>query len=163
MVLTENELFQLKKMVESNNTTDQTNEIRSLKHSPEIKKAVHGLMQLKAAKRELLQSDKKAFEVEALEVAGFLFYNYFELYNQLIANDIDEGIMNQFLDILAQIEEGVVDQHEGSYMVGKILKEIYIDSKVKEMERLDKLSETEKMSKKTGKLLSWKQYKLEMR
>ena len=159
MVLTDNELFQLKKIIESNNTSDQTQEIRSLKHSKDIRDSIKNLMKLKIDKRDLLESDKDAFEVEALSVAGFLFYNYFQLYNQLIKEDIDMSIMDKFLDVLSQIEDGVVDQHEGSFMVGKILKEIYIDGKVRELERLDKLSESSKIIKNTGKVLSWKQYK----
>lgn len=159
MVLTDNELFQLKKMIESNNTSDQTQEIRSLKHSKDIRDSIKNLMKLKIDKRELLDLDKDAFEVEALSVAGFLFYNYFQLYNQLIKEDIDMSIMDKFLEVLSQIEDGVVDQHEGSFMVGKILKEIYIDGKVRELERLDKLSESSKIIKNTGKVLSWKQYK----
>ena len=159
MVLTDNELFQLKKMIESNNTSDQTQEIRSLKHSKDIRDSIKNLMKLKIDKRDLLESDKDAFEVEALSVAGFLFYNYFQLYNQLIKEEIDMSIMDKFLEVLSQIEDGVVDQHEGSFMVGKILKEIYIDGKVREMERLDNLSESSKIIKNTGKVLSWKQYK----
>ena len=159
MVLTDNELFQLKKMIESNNTSDQTEEIRSLKHSKDIRDYIKKLITLKMDKRDLLLSDKDAFEVEALSVAGFLFYNYFQLYNQIIKEDLDMNIMNKFLDVLSQIEDGVVDQHEGSFMVGKMLKEIYIDGKVREMGRLDELSESTKIMKNTGKVLSWKQYK----
>lgn len=159
MVLTDNELFQLKKMIESNNTSDQTEEIRSLKHSKDIRDSIKKLITLKMDKRDLLLSDKDAFEVEALSVAGFLFYNYFQLYNQIIKEDLDMNIMNKFLDVLSQIEDGVVDQHEGSFMVGKMLKEIYIDGKVREMGRLDELSESTKIMKNTGKVLSWKQYK----
>ena len=80
MVLTDNELFQLKKMIESNNTSDQTEEIRSLKHSKDIRDSIKKLITLKMDKRDLLLSDKDAFEVEALSVAGFLFYNYFVYY-----------------------------------------------------------------------------------
>lgn len=159
MVLTDNELFQLKKMIESNNTSDQTQEIRTLKHSKDIRDSIQNLMKLKKEKRELLLSDKDAFEVEALSGAGFLFYNYFQLYNQILKEDMDMTIMDKFLDVLSQIEDGVVDQHEGSFMVGKILKEIYIDGKVREMGRLDDLSEANKPMKNSGKALSWKQYK----
>ena len=161
MVLTDNELFQLKKMIESNNTSDQTQEIRSLKHSKDIRDSIKQLMKLKIDKRELLISDKGAFEIEALSVAGFLFYNYFQLYNQIIKDDIEMDIMDKFLDILSQIEDGVVDQHEGSFIVGKLLKEIYIDGKVREMGRLDGLSESTKIMKNLGKELSWKHYKNE--
>jgi hypothetical protein len=63
------------------------------------------------------------------------------------------------LDILSKIEKGEVDQHEGSYLVGKILKEIYIDSKLQEMKQLDEVSEQSKPIFKEAKIIGWKEYK----
>ena len=40
-------------------------------------------------------------------------------------------------DVLRNIEDGEVDQHEGSFIVGTILKEIYIDSALKKGDKLD--------------------------
>jgi hypothetical protein len=39
--------------------------------------------------------------------------------------------------ILREIEDGKLDQHDGSYKVGKILKSIYVDSALKRSENLD--------------------------
>jgi hypothetical protein len=39
--------------------------------------------------------------------------------------------------ILREIEDGKLDQHEGSFEVGKILKSIYVDSALKRSENLD--------------------------
>jgi hypothetical protein len=44
-------------------------------------------------------------------------------------------------------------------MVGKVLKELYIDSAVKRGENLDKIYEAEKPQLIEGKEVSWKQYK----
>jgi hypothetical protein len=41
------------------------------------------------------------------------------------------------IKILREIEDGKLDQHEGSFEVGKILKSIYIDSALKRSENLD--------------------------
>jgi hypothetical protein len=41
------------------------------------------------------------------------------------------------IQILRDIEDGKLDQHEGSFEVGKILKKIYIDSALKRAENLD--------------------------
>ena len=46
-------------------------------------------------------------------------------------------MLNKFLNVLKQIEDGKIDQHEGSYMVGTILKEIYIDSALKKAEKTE--------------------------
>ena len=39
---------------------------------------------------------------------------------------------------LQAIEEGEIDQHEGSYEVGKLLKELYIDSALRRETKRDK-------------------------
>ena len=46
-----------------------------------------------------------------------------------------------------------------SVMVGKILKELYIDTALKRSDNLDKEHEPEKVEENTGKQLSWKEYK----
>ena len=43
----------------------------------------------------------------------------------------------QMIRILREIEDGKLDQHEGSFKVGKILKSIYVDSALKRSEKLD--------------------------
>ena len=55
------------------------------------------------------------------------------------------------------IEEDKYDQHEGSVMVGKILKQLYIDSALKGDDKNDKKSKKER--KRRGKKLSWAEYK----
>jgi len=39
--------------------------------------------------------------------------------------------------VLREIEDGKLDQHEGSFKVGTILKRIYVDSALKRSENLD--------------------------
>ena len=67
--------------------------------------------------------------------------------------------MAQMLNVLKQIEEGEVDQHEGSVLVGKILKEIYIDSALKSSENLDKQSKQDEVELVDQIKISWKEYK----
>ena len=64
----------------------------------------------------------------------------------------------KFLEVLKNIEDEKVNQHEGSYQVGKILKELYIDSALKKSEKLDKKYKS-KDSENKGKNISWKEYK----
>ena len=42
----------------------------------------------------------------------------------------------------------IVDQHEGSVMVGKLLKELFVDSALKRPENLDKENQTHTVEKK---------------
>jgi hypothetical protein len=70
-------------------------------------------------------------------------------------------ILYRFLDVLRQIEDGELDQHEGSFVVGTLLKELYVDSALKKAEKLEKEN-----AEKDGKIVrpeplkvSWKQFK----
>ena len=70
----------------------------------------------------------------------------------VLKETIDVGILDKLIGVLAKIEDGTYDQHEGSYVVGTILKEIYIDTKLKE-------SSENKPSFVEPKAISWNEYK----
>ena len=125
-MLSDNDRFQLKKMVEANGVEDQTSKIRENKHSSEIRRCLRCIVAQK--KLGLCKAD---LEAAVSAECGFLFFNYFEMYN-MVLKDVDLTILDRLLDVLEQIENGTCDQHEGSYLVGKLLKEIYIDGVVRE-------------------------------
>ena len=77
----------------------------------------------------------------------------------MIKGELDLTITTKLLTVLKLIEDDKVDQHEGSVMVGKILKELYIDSVNKQTENLDKQYSDDTPTPETGKTLSWKEYK----
>lgn len=159
MVFNENELFQLKKMIESNNTEDHTETIRQSKHSHEIRNALQSFFKLKSEHYDIWLNDKDRFEEIVMRENSFLFHNYYQIYMKILKDQIDLSIMNRLLNVLEQIEIGELDQHEGSFMVGKLLKEIYIDGTMKELERLDELSDKNKPVMNQGKTITWKEYK----
>jgi hypothetical protein len=159
MVFTENELFQLKKMIETNNTDDHTDHIRSVKHSNEIRKALHTFLKLKVEHNELWKNDKSKFEEIVLKEDSFLFHNYYQIHMTLLKDQFDVSIMLKLLAVLEKIESGELDQHEGSFVVGKLLKEIYIDGTIKNLEKLDELSEQNKPVLNNGTSISWKEFK----
>ena len=83
------------------------------------------------------------------------------MFNKLLKDELDLTIMTKLLAVLKLIEDNKVDQHEGSVMVGKILKELYIDSAMKRADNLDKEhNATEKEPMVEGKNISWKQFKI---
>ena len=95
---------------------------------------------------------------------SFLFNYYTDLYNKIRKDEIDLAILYQFLDVLKQIEDGVVDQHEGSFMVGTLLKKIYVDSALKKADKLDKEhaannENTSDIVREDPVEISWKQFK----
>jgi hypothetical protein len=62
--------------------------------------------------------------------------------------------------VLRRIEDGELDQHEGSFVVGKLLKELYIDSALKKADKINAQYEDEKEEELEPAVnISWKQYK----
>ena len=159
MVLTDHETHQLKKMLEAHKVDDQTDQIRELNQSKEIRNSITNLLRLKKEHGDLLETDKVAFEEMAMQECSFLFCHFFDIYNKIIKDQISLHILYQLLDILSKIETSEIDQHEGSDLVGKILKEIYIDSKMNEMKQLDEISESNKPIFKQGKDIKWKEFR----
>lgn len=54
-----------------------------------------------------------------------------EIFNPLMKDELDIGLMNQALTTLKMIEDGEIDQQEGSVMMGKILHRVFVESAVK--------------------------------
>jgi hypothetical protein len=156
-MFSENDKFQLRQMIQQNNVVDKTDQIRELKHSVEIRKSIETLIRLKTEYADLLKTDKEKFEEMSVRECRFLFFNYMELYNIILKETMDPSILSTLLDVLGRIESGELDQHEGSFLVGKQLKEIYIDSKLAETKRLDELYPQQVQM--APKPISWKEFK----
>jgi hypothetical protein len=126
--------LQLQKMISANNVEDQTGLIRELKHSEVLKKDIQTLLMLK----DKFGDDHQQIQLESMYECNFLFTYYTDIYNKVRKDEISLVILYKFLDVLKQIEDGEVDQHEGSFIVGTLLKELYIDSALKKAEKLEK-------------------------
>lgn len=153
--------LQLEKMIRENNIEDVTQEIRDKKHSEFIRRDVKRMIELKTKYPRLSKTNPQQFDTMLVNNCNFLFTNYTDIYNKVKKNEIDLNILGQFLDILGKIENGSLNQHEGAYEVGKLLKALYIDSALKKSEKIEK-----KYKKQLGKdklplqkTISWKQYK----
>jgi len=92
---------------------------------------------------------------------NFLFTYYTDIYNKIKKDEIDLNILSNFIDVLRKIEDGELDQHEGSFAVGTLLKKLYVDSALKKAEKLDKEHENdnEPIQYKEPLEISWKQFK----
>ncbi len=88
----------------------------------------------------------------------FLYKNYTNIFNKIYKDNIDLNLFNKFLLVLKKIEDGECDQHEASVQVGKVLKEIYIDSAIREGEKLDKKNKKPIKTRK-AKNVSWGEFK----
>ena len=152
----DNARLKLQEMIKANNVSDQTETIRSLKHSSTLRENVNTMIMLKNKhKNNLIELNE-----EASRECYFLYSNYTDIYNKIKKDEIDLVILFQFLDVLEKIELGELDQHEGSFEVGTLLKKIYVDSALRKADKLnDARSETQQNS---GSSITWKQFKMKL-
>ena len=133
------ERLQLNTMLKENDVVDQTELIRKLKHSAIFKKEVATLLNLK----KKYPTDTEALNAEAMIECSFLFSYYTDLYNKIRKDEIDIKILYQFIEVLENIEEGKIDQHEGSFLVGTLLKKIYVDSALRKADKINQKHDEE--------------------
>jgi hypothetical protein len=153
------ERLNLKNLVDQSDYVNNTENIRKLKHSVLIRDDIRVLDRLKTSKAHLKTNDFVKFLELCQSECRFLYDNYTDIFHKMIKDELDMRIMSQLLIVLKLIEDGNVDQHDGSVMVGKILKELYVDSALKRSENLDKEYESQRVVPIEGKPISWKDYK----
>jgi hypothetical protein len=147
--------LQLQKMIKANNVEDQTELIRELKHSHLLQNDINNLIMLKAKYR----NNQDKVNEEGMTECGFLFTYYTDIYNKIRKDEIDLKILNQFLNVLRRIEDGELDQHEGSFVVGTLLKEMYVDSALRKAAKLNENQEQEYVEPREVVNISWKDFK----
>lgn len=135
--------LKLNEIMEQNNTIDNTQEIKRLKHSKKIRDDIYKLVKIKKENNSIYD-----IKIKGQNECVFLFKNYTNIYNKLIQNDLDLNIMFTFLDILEKVEKGQCDQQEASYEIGVLLKQLYIDTKINTQE-----------NKMQTKNITWNEYK----
>ena len=150
--MNDNQRLQLQQMIKTNDVTNNTELIRDLKHSHLLRDEVN----------TLIETPERVHE-ECMNECNFLYTYYTDIYNKLRKDELNVKMFFEFLDVLHDIEEGTIDQHEASFKVGTMLKKIYIDSAIKKSEMMDKLynstTDTSNVESKEVKNVSWKQYK----
>ena len=137
----------LDKMIKESDFVDNTDLIRNTQHSELIKNDVNRLLKLKQEYNNINNLDiyKKMAQIEC----SFLFKNYNGIFHRLVDDKLELNIMLLLIKTLRKIENGIIDQNEGSVEVGKILKQIYIDKVIVE----------EKQDQGNENTLSWNTYK----
>lgn len=161
--LTDNERLNLDKMVKASNAEDNTEKIRELKHSSLIEADVQELLNLKSKYKRLSQSNPSQFDTICENKCNFLFSKYTQIYNKVKKDNINLNLLAHFIVTLRKVENSEINQHEASVMIGKVLKEMYVDSALKEGTKLDnKNKKSVKSVKKptnTFKNISYKDFK----
>lgn len=143
----------LNDMIQENDTKDNTGLIRNLKHSVNIRKEVAIIQNIK---RKSHNNNFKSLDKEAqAQGCTFLFQHYPNIYNKLLKNEIQIKILYRFLDELESIEKGNQDQHEASYKIGMLLKEMYVDKRIDQ----EKEEKSNAPSKKAKSNITYEEYK----
>ena len=153
------ERVKLDQMLKDNNVENMTDKIRELKHSSKILEDVKAMIEIKKKYARLAKSNPKQFESIVIKRCNFLFTKYTNIFNRLYKDQLNLEILMKLINVLKNIEEGDVDQHEGSVVVGKILKEMYIDSALKQEEQRNK-RDTSTTAKPKGPKhkITWQQF-----
>lgn len=132
-MITPDERILLDDLLRANKDTqvENTDLIRKLKHSSKFRAEIAHLIALRAT------HDEKELHMMGPAECPFLFNYYTDIFNRLRKDEIDLDTLYRFIDILEQIEEGKINQNEGSVLAGKILKEIFVDSSIKKTEKIN--------------------------
>jgi hypothetical protein len=159
-----NERLNLQKMIDENNVVDCTNDIREKKHSNKIRADVQTMLTLKKKYGRLALSNPDQFDKMCVSQCNFLFTNYTDIFNRVKKDELNLNILGELLNVLERIEKSQLDQHNAAFQVGKLLKEMYIDSALLKADKIDK--KTGKKIEGSGerpipaKNISWKEYKI---
>jgi len=158
--MNDDQRLKLQEMIKENNVQDQTSKIRELKHSKMLRSNIDSYINL--VKKYPNSQHKDFFKAACLKQCAFLFNNYTDIYNKLTKNELNITILMNFVDVLRDIENGVMDQHEGSFKIGKVLKEMYIDTALRKEKKLEGRNQHKNEKPKatlSGKKISYSDYK----
>jgi len=166
MIFNDDQRLQLQNMIDTNKGDDNTEMIRTLKQSISIKKDVDNMIKLKKEYPTMYDTDKSGFEELCMSKCSFLFFNYTDIYNKILKNEINTDTLYSFIGVLKQIEDGELNEHDGSIKVGEILKTLYIDSAMRKSKKLDEENKNQEgkgddneKEERVTKTISWAEYK----
>ncbi len=159
MSLSNEERLNLKKMMSEMDYQDNTSTIRRLKHSTKIRDDIRKIENLKREYSVMRVDLPEQFFNIAYTECRFLYDNYIDIFTRIMKNEIDMVIMTKLLIVLKLIEDGQMDQEDGSVRIGRLLKELYLDSAVKRADNLDSEHAGETVEPNVGKTVSWNTYK----
>jgi len=154
------ERIDFKKFLNQNPSTyeDNTEGIRRLKHSELISADILTLQTLKKQYAEIRVSNPSHFLFLCQSNCSFLYNSYTDIFNRVFKDELDLALMSKALYTLQQIENGKINQEEGSILMGKLFYEIYVDSALKQGEKNDKIEEKKEYLN-NEKNIHWKDFK----
>jgi hypothetical protein len=157
--LSDDEKINLKKLMNEMEYEDNTETIRRLKHSTKIRSNMRKMEELKNEHAELRITSPEQFFIIVQKECQFLYNNYTDIFRRMMNDEVNITIMSKLLIVMKLIEDGQIDQQDGSVRVGRLLKEMYLDSAVKRADALDKEHSERKESINEGNSTSWSKFK----
>ena len=149
----------LHNMMTTNNVEDTTDLIRQLKHSHVLRDNVNRLLALKAK----YPNNSEQVHLEAMMDCHFLFTYYTDIYNKIRKDEMNLSILFNAFDLLQDIEDEKIVQHEGAFAFGTLMKQIYVDSALKKADKLNAISDEQEPEYKGPQIdISWSQFKKQM-
>jgi hypothetical protein len=155
--MNKDERLHLQRMIKENNVVETTDQIRSLKHSSLIKAEVEKYLTFKKRYTRLYNTNPEQFKQMSRNHCPFLYKNYMNLFERLVKEELNLQILALLLATLKRIEDGEINQHEGSYDVGKVLKKLYVDSALRRESKREKRKK--KKQKRRTKKITWEEFK----
>lgn len=161
-MITPQERIDLNKMLRESDAADNTETIRRVKHSGPLIESIRLMETLKREHKAMRESDPQQFYDLCVEKCNFYYTNYMDLFRREFKDELNLAIMIRMIRYMEMIEQGQVTQHEASVIVGKYLKELYVDSAIRRADHLDEqYAATETVvPKEEPKNVGWKEYKL---
>jgi hypothetical protein len=162
--MNQSERLDLKRLMDHNEYEDNTEGIRKLKHSHLIEAEILKMENIKKRDADARKNTPLFFESICKKECSFLYNAYTDIFNRLLKDELDLGLMSQALVMLQKIEEGEIDQQEGAVMMGKMLHRVFVESALKRADsQRDKDKDIDIVKRIDGKDLSWKEYKKTMK
>ena len=154
-----NNKIQLDKLLNDKDVVQTTDTIRELKHSSHIRNCVTVILNLQ---KKYTRVSGEMFESMAKKHAEFLYVNYRMIFNKVIRNELNINILFEFINVLEKIENGELNQHSGSQLVGQKLKELYVDGLINKDKKTkqDLATGGKKKTIKPKKMISYKEFKI---
>jgi hypothetical protein len=163
--MNEEQKIELDKLISQNSVVDQTDMIRTLKQSIKIRQEIDTMMKIKT--EHAFKGDSNISMVSPMfkkcqEQCPFLYKYYSMLFHKILKDDIDMGTFDKFIEIVEEIEDGKLSQHEGAFKFGTLAKSLYIDDVLSTADMVD--SDGNKQTSRViapppAKDISWTKYK----
>jgi|TARA_B110000093_G_scaffold137669_1_gene147626 hypothetical protein len=165
-----NDRLDLKQLMRSSegDYQDNTDGIRRLKHSDLILADIHVMEKLKVEFRDMREARPNEFSELCRKKCSFMYNAYTDIYNRQYKDNLDTKVMEEALVTLKKIENGDINQQEGSVLMGKLFYKVFVNSAVKQEEAIN---ESERQAIKNdlndnpnadnGKEIKWSEFKVE--